>query len=370
MRDPNPSADLPQRLQQAAALRRPQQALAAVARSLRVTEAELLAAHAERPVRHGATLRTRRLQVFGPDLAATLPHWGPLSVTLGSAALELQVQTPLQGRQTGIQTAQLSSQALRLDCDFRHWQHVFAVEETTPGPLRWSLQVFDAQGERLLSLRPLALDGLAQGRSWAARQPAVRPAASLAPRGVARPRRSGTRPAQSAPAVRQAWLSTRHAQEATQLQTRWGLSRLEVLQLADPVYVRALETGAPAELLLRLAQACVALRLDAERPGLAWQWHGHLPWVGAEADGLRAASADTTLRLHDHGVEGVWYVVQPTRQGLRSSLELFDPGQRPLLRLCGDAPAAAPEPLDWRSLLASTAEASHVAPCSPHRNHA
>ncbi len=105
---------------------------------LGVSEGELLAAR----VGDGVT----RLATAPRDLVAALPDLGRVMVLTRNETAVHERKGVFDNIQTGGHVGLVLNGSIDLRLFFKHWRHLFAVEETVRSGRRTSLQVFDGAG--------------------------------------------------------------------------------------------------------------------------------------------------------------------------------------------------------------------------------
>jgi len=329
-----------------------------IAKTLAISEGELVAAHCGVIDALDSPMSARRLRAHWPQIVASLETLGEvMALTRNDACVHEKVgiysHTSLSGPAQNPVGLVLGG-AIDLRIFYRRWAHGFAVEERlADGAMQRSLQFFDAQGQAIhkVFLRPaskvaaffdlidqFAAPALSTGINVTAlaAAPAPTPDAEV-----------------DAAGLRQAWASMRDTHEFFGLLQRFAVTRTQALRLADPGFAQAVPVASAHEVLTRAAQLGVPIMVFVGNPGLIQIHSGPLQRVEVMGPWLNVLDPGFNLHLREDHIADAWLVKKPTSDGLVHSLELFDATGETIAMFFGERQPGQAERCDWRHLLAS-----------------
>lgn len=323
-----------------------------IARQLRVSEGELIAAHVGLPADDAQVLlRATRLRALWPAIVEALPGLGEvMALTRNAACVHEKIgvyQNPSVHQQIGL----VLGPDIDLRLFYQAWAHGFAVQEQTPQGVQRSLQFFDAAGVALhkVFLRP-ASDVAAFARLVEA---------------LADPDRSDRltvqAPAPSEPeradadidvaGLRQAWGRLRDTHDFMGLLKTFGVTRTQALRLAEPRFAQAVQPEDCQGLLQAAAAQGVPIMVFVGNPGAIQIHTGPVRQVVLRGPWLNVLDPGFNLHLREDHIASAWVVRKPTVDGLVSSLELFDSQGDTIAMLFGARKPGQAERCEWRALL-------------------
>jgi putative hemin transport protein len=363
----NTTADFHARLRRAFAAGRqpPARRHRDIADDLRVSEGELIAAHATGFDLDESPLRAQRLRAEWPAILQALESLGDVTALTRNASCVHEKVGTYRGASVDGQIGLVLGSDIDLRVFYGHWAHGFAVREHTPRGLQCSLQFFDAHGTAIhkVFLRDAdnraAYDHLVeQFADTDAIEPGIVPLPEPAPKPETPDGEI------DAPAFRAAWAALRDTHEFFGLLRRHGVSRTQALRLASPEFTQAVEPGAAQELLLRAAQQGVPIMVFVGNLGMIQIHSGPVHRVELMGPWLNVLDPGFSLHLREDQIASAWLVRKPTVDGLVSSLELFDAAGRTIAMFFGERKPGQAERCEWRELLASLADDA-TARCTP-----
>lgn len=233
------------------------------------------------------------------------------------------------------------------------WRSGFAVsEETQCGPRR-SLQFFDREGHAVYKLyltddsNPDAYQTLID-KYRGASQHAVQPAVGLSHPAPAHQR-------VDVEAFRAAWDSLDEPYIFSALLERFAISRLQALKVAGcdrawPVAINALQI-----MLGCVRERALPVRVVVENPGARQCHEGSIHNTIAVGPWHSVVDANFHLHVREKSIGAAWVARRPRIcgriSGAATTLELFDTGGKPMLRILGRRTTQIPEDLTWRCMV-------------------
>lgn len=332
-----------------------------VAEHLLLSEGELVAAHAglgptgttSDTCGHGAgpAMHSVRLRPQWPQLVASLAALGPVMALTRNASCVHEkngVYHPVSqmGRIGLVQGPDID---LRLF--YSHWAHAFAVSETTPKGLQRSVQFFDAHGCAVHKVFLTTASHTAAHAPWLAQWADADQCTGMwaaAPPPEPQPLPDCSIDVQG---LRLAWTQLRDVHAFFGLLKRFGVTRRQALQLADPEFVQPVDTGSAHPLLQQAAQQGLALMVFVGNPGGIQIHTGPVQHIAVVGQWLNVLDGAFNLHLRQDHIDSAWVVRKPTADGVLTSLELFDRDGRLIALFFGHRTPGQPESGAWRELV-------------------
>lgn len=315
------------------------------AAALGVSEAELLASRCGGDV--------VRLQAAAEVLQA-LPSLGDVRAVTAGAHAELEADCCFTDVRLDGRGGSLRDGGVRLTFVPAHWRHVFAILPVRSAGRYGALCFFGADGKALHEIRLTARSEPAAWRALLGRHAARSQHPAFTP--VAPPAAASHgdhRPVDQA-ALAAAWSAVQTPQDAGALCGRAGITRLQALRALGAPWARRVPVATLQQTLRLAAAERTRLTLTAVNRACLQARSGPVDVLG-EADGWFSVSSDDfRLRLRQAALDSAWIVRVPTRDGLVSSLEVYD-GRCLVASVEAERRPGRREPADWRRLLAHVA---------------
>lgn len=312
---------------------------------LGVSEAELLAA------RCGAGVR--RLDGPWQELLKELPALGTVMVlTRNESAVHEKV-----GRFDKISTFKNMGLVLNREVDLRlffsRWHFGFAVTENAQAGPRHSLQFFD-------------LDGLAVHKVYLREEGTVQafetivakylhgdqsPAIAVAPRTPA----AADRPDEAIDraALRQHWQALQDVHDFRAMLTGLGVGRLQAFRLVGEDFTWRVANGAFRQALERAADSALPIMIFVGSPGVVQIHTGPVRKLKEVGPWFNVLDPGFNLHLRTGDIAESWMVRKPTRDGIVTSLEVYDAAGGQIAQMFGARHDGEAELADWRALAES-----------------
>ncbi|MEX2617242.1 MAG: ChuX/HutX family heme-like substrate-binding protein [Alphaproteobacteria bacterium] len=345
MADPAESAPLQARL---VALRDAEPNIRArdAAEKLGVSEGELLAC------RCGAGVQ--RLQGPWGDLIQALPGLGRvMALTRNDHAVHEKKgvfgNISIFGDRMGL--------VLNRDIDLRiflgHWHFGFAVAEAAGESTRHSLQFFDCDGTAVHKIHLLEDSNRAGYDDLVARflTPDQSPAMAVTPVPAGPDDRPD--PAIDTVVLRDRWLGLRDVHDFHAMLDEVGTGRMQALRLvgrdlAWPVDVKSFRIAVTAA-----AAQEIPVMVFVGSPGVVQIHTGPVVTLRDVGPWFNILDPHFNLHLREDRIAGAWVVRKPTRDGIVTSLEIYDGDGAQIAWLFGERGEGKGERHDWRALVES-----------------
>jgi putative hemin transport protein len=313
------------------------------AAKLGVTEARLVAAHV------GTT--AVRLSDDWKGILQGLGTVGPVtSLTRNDHAVIEKV-----GSYSRVEIEGPMGQVLDEGVDLRlflaRWHLAFALREETKRGVRQSLQFFDAAGTAIHKVflrdesNTKAFETLVRAQRHAdqvPRQPLERP--QVAPE---------QRPDDTidVSALKAAWEKMEDTHEFFHLLRRFGATRIQAFRLVGREWAERVEAGGYRKVLEQAAASGFPIMVFVGNRGIIQIHSGPIHTIKAVHGWYNVLDPDFNLHVYEEGVADAWVVRKPTRDGVVTSLELYDASGETIAYLFSKRKPAQIESTAWRDLL-------------------
>jgi putative hemin transport protein len=244
---------------------------------------------------------------------------------------------------------------LNHDIDLRlflsHWHFGFAVSEEVKSGLRHSLQFYDLDGNAVHKVyvteksdKP-AYDALVEGFRAADQSPEM----SVTPLPPRRPDRPDADI--DIGNFHQHWRALQDTHDFFGMLSEFGVGRAQAMRLAEDEFA----APAPADTLRRMlslaAERAVPIMCFVGNPGCIQIHTGPVHSLKAMGPWFNVLDPGFNLHLREDAIAHTWIVRKPTRDGIVTSMELFDPDGFCFAQFFGERKPGKTEREDWRALV-------------------
>ena len=243
---------------------------------------------------------------------------------------------------------------LNHDIDLRlflsHWHFGFAVSEEVKSGLRHSLQFFDLDGTAVHKVyvtdksdKP-AYDALVE-RFRARDQSPELTVTPLPPRRPDRPDADidiGN--------FHQHWRALQDTHDFFGMLSDFGVGRAQAMRLAEREFAAALPADTLRRMLTMAAQRAAPIMCFVGNPGCIQIHTGPVHSLKAMGPWFNVLDPHFNLHLREDAIAQTWLVRKPTRDGIVTSVEMFDADGSCFAQFFGERKPGKPEREDWRAL--------------------
>jgi putative hemin transport protein len=310
---------------------------------LGVSEAELLAARCGEGV--------RRLDGPWSELLKEMPQLGTVMVlTRNESAVHEKV-----GKFDKVSAFQSMGLVLNQDVDlrlfFNHWHFGFAVTEEVRSGLRHSLQFFDLDG---LAVHKNYLRAESDRQAYEAvvakylhadQSPAIE-TAPTAPKPADRPDAAIDRAA-----LRERWQALQDVHDFRDMLIELGAGRLQAFRLVGEDFAYRLANGSFRQALEQAAASALPIMVFVGSPGVVQIHTGPVATLKEVGPWFNVLDPGFNLHLRDGDIAEAWVVRKPTRDGIVTSLEIYDAAGSQIAWMFGERVDGEAERADWRALI-------------------
>ncbi len=282
---------------------------------LKISEAQLLAAHIGEGV-------TRISADYERIIGAAMRLGEVMALTRNDSCVIEKV-----GIYDGFRPGPHAALVVNHDIDLRlfpaRWVHAFAVEKPLADGVRRSLQVFDAAGD---AVHKIFLRETSHHEEW----PTLVADLRLADQGDAQPvtARQPVEPARAdadkAGQLRAEWDQLTDTHQFLQMVRKLKMNRLGAYRIAGAPYVRPLAVNAVETILTRAAETGLPIMVFVGNMGCIEIHTGPIHTLKQMGPWLNVLDPGFDLHLRNDHIAEVWQVTKSTRRGDAISVEAFD----------------------------------------------
>jgi putative hemin transport protein len=246
---------------------------------------------------------------------------------------------------------------LNHDVDLRlflsHWRYGFVVTEEVASGVRTSLQVFDIDGVAVHKIYlteasdRAAFDALVQRF----RSPEQSDALMVAPL----PKRRPDRPDDDIEltSFHKHWRALQDTHDFFGLLWEFGVSRAQAMRLAEPEFAWQVASDALRVAMEAAAAGQTPIMCFVGNPGCIQIHTGKIETLKVMGPWFNILDRSFNLHLREDAIAQSWVVRKPTRDGIVTSLELFDADGFCFAQVFGERKPGRPELEAWREITAA-----------------
>ena len=310
---------------------------------LQASEAELLATRIPEGVVTPLDTRFR-------ELVARLPELGRVMALTRNP----EVVHERKGRYESVDVGGHAGLVVGPDIDLRiffsAWAFGFAIDEPSDHGARRSLQFFDVHGDSIHKIflqedsdaeafaRIVADHRAADGDGF----PETRAAATRTP----------DKPDDTIDVAdfRAAWDALEDTHDFFPLLRRFGVGRVQALRLAGEPRAKSVDPSTVRAALEAASARELPVMIFVGNPGCIQIHTGPVKNVKVMGPWLNVLDPDFNLHLREDGIASAWFVRKPTRDGVVTSLEVYNAAGDNMALLFGKRKPGQPEDGAWRAL--------------------
>jgi putative hemin transport protein len=330
-----------------------------IASSLKISEAELIAAHiGQESGAHTQLWAIRLTHAWAEIIQALEPIGDLMALTRNEACVHEKIGQYKNASQDGMMGVLLGEIDLRIF--YHQWYVGFAVIERTEHGEQRSIQFFNAHGLALhkVYLKPQsnvsAYDNLIRLFATKHQQPGIEiqePKAVLL-----------IKPDQQIDVIgfRQAWRDLKDTHDFYPLLRQYGVTRTQALRLAEPNFVNEVTKESIKSLLEKLSASQIPVMIFVSNPGIIQIHTGTIINISEQGVWINVMDLRFNLHLRQDFIKNAWVVRKPTVDGIVTSMELYDHSGEVIAMFFGERKPGKPELQKWRDLIAEIEGAESV----------
>ncbi|WP_298916980.1 ChuX/HutX family heme-like substrate-binding protein [uncultured Algimonas sp.] len=244
---------------------------------------------------------------------------------------------------------------LNHDIDLRlfmsHWRHAFAVTEQVASGLRRSLQFFDVDGRAVHKVyMPVDADMAPLDRIVTDFRMADQ-TAPLTTRPLPAPREDKPDADIDTDGFLDHWEDLQDTHDFFGLLNEFGIGRRQSMRLAKGRFTRPVEQNAVEALLTAASDTAVPIMCFAGNPGCIQIHTGPVETIKMMGPWLNVLDPTFNLHFDTRAVESVWVVEKPTRDGIVTSVEIYDADGKCFCQFFGERKPGQDELQGWRDIV-------------------
>lgn len=232
---------------------------------------------------------------------------------------------------------------------FMHaWKYAFAVSEGG----RESIQYFGKDGEAIHKIYLLEESNVAAYQAFVMKYQADRPE----PLSVESPAGIKTElPDENIDSAgfQQAWLNLQDSHDFHGLTTQYQVSRLQALRLAPQGHALPVSVQDVQQILGKVSENDTEIMVFVSSKGCIQIHTGPVKKQVVMGPWFNVLDPDFNLHLRMDKIESVWVVKKPTKDGIVTSIELFDRHSNMIVQFFGKRKPGIPESESWREAISS-----------------
>jgi putative hemin transport protein len=241
---------------------------------------------------------------------------------------------------------------------FGPWRHGFAVSEETRVGTRRSLQFFDGAGQAVHKIYATnytdktafdALVALCRHENQEAGLDVVPAEPKKAPRADGEI---------DVAALRKEWSELQDTHDFFGLLRKHKVDREQAMRLAGPEFAMQVPNDTARRMLQAASTDALSIMVFVGNPGMIQIHTGPVKKLVATGPWFNVLDPMFNLHLREDTIASSWMVRKPTRDGVVTSIELFDPAGDLTVSFFGKRKPGIPEQLPWRALVESFAKAA------------
>ena len=315
------------------------------AQKLGVSEAELVACRCGEGIR-------RLAGPFG-EIVRNLPGLGEVMVlTRNQHAVHEKV-----GKFAKISIFKSMGLVLDDDIDLRlfldHWKSGYAVTEKTRSGVRHSLQFFDRDGAAVhkVYLRDGSDRQAYEDLVARSLDPDQRPGQAVSPL----PARQAERPDEEIDRtmLQRRWCELQDVHDFHAMLKEVGVGRTQSFRLVGEDYATRVEPGTFRTALEAAAETATPVMIFAGNPGVIQIHTGSVKKLKTMGPWFNVLDPGFNLHLRMDSIASAWIIRKPTRDGIVTSLEIYDAEGVQIAWMFGKRKPGELEREDWRRLVGS-----------------
>jgi putative hemin transport protein len=292
-----------------------------------------------------------RLDTRFRELYEALPSLGETKTMARSEAVVIERWGAFDKVEIGDHMGQVVGEEIDLRLFVSRWRSAFAVTEQGPRGERLSIQVFDDAGD---SVQKVYLEDAGKRAAYDALVAAHRAQDQSAHEEVAPPPPAPPEKADAEIDVagfQKAWDKMQDTHDFYMIMRRFGVTRTQALRLGGRERAYPVSTKCLAHVLSQASQREMAIMLFVSNRGIIQIHTGLVKRVSPMEGWLNVLDPRLNLHVRESALAAGWVVKKPTKDGIVTSLELYDSRGDNVLLVFGKRKPGTPEDGGWRALV-------------------
>lgn len=153
------------------------------------------------------------------------------------------------------------------------------------------------------------------------------------------------------PAFRNAWISLQDTHDFFGILKQHKVSRLQAMHLAPEGFADQLDTGVLRKVLESAAAEGTEIMIFTGSKGCIQIHTGTVKNLVQTGPWFNVLDPEFNMHLREDGIASVWLVKKPTRDGIITSIEVYDKEGGVIVQLFGKRKPGIPESEAWREII-------------------
>lgn len=156
------------------------------------------------------------------------------------------------------------------------------------------------------------------------------------------------------PAFQQEWRELDDTHNFHPMLKKYGLGRLQALRLAPQGFAEPLSTGILKKILEAVAEQSLEIMVFTGSKGCIQIHTGEVKNLVQTGPWFNVLDAQFNMHLREDGISSVWLVKKPTKDGIVTSIEVYDAEGSLIVQFFGKRKPGIPESAAWRAVISNT----------------
>ncbi|MEM9398992.1 MAG: ChuX/HutX family heme-like substrate-binding protein [Verrucomicrobiota bacterium] len=250
---------------------------------------------------------------------------------------------------------EVMGQVVGTDVDLRifmnHWHSAFAKSESTDQGTKRSMQFFNQDGSAVFKIF------LKEDSNWAAFETIVEEYKSddQSAEQLVKPLPVGEQELADSEidveGLRKGWRELKDTHGFFGLTKKYKVGRVQALRLADDEFVKKVEGDSLRKVLTGASELKVEIMIFVGNPGNIQIHTGAVDKVCEFNEWYNVLDSDFNLHVRENGIANAFVVKKPTKDGIVTSLELYDKNDENILLMFGKRKPGQLENEQWRNIV-------------------
>ena len=158
------------------------------------------------------------------------------------------------------------------------------------------------------------------------------------------------------PAFQKAWAELQDTHDFHGMLRTHGVSRRQAMELGPEGYTEQLDVAYLKKMLEAASAQSVEVMVFTGSRGCIQIHTGYVKNLVQTGPWFNVLDPDFNMHLREDGIESVWMVRKPTKDGIVTSMEVFDREGQIIVQFFGKRKPGIPESEAWRSIVNQTPE--------------
>lgn len=316
-----------------------------IAALIGITEAELLASRTDRNI--------IRLEADWADLLRALPPLGQVMALTRNAHCVHEKH----GKYDNINIGPGHGIVLNHDIDLRlfmsHWRYGFAVTENVASGRRQSLQFFDIDGEAVHKIYIPKDSDDAHYQKIIENFRADKQDQDLNIVALPEPRKDEPDHKIDVNGFLTHWENLQDTHDFFGLLHEFGIGRRQSMRLAHGKFTRRVTNDCLEAMLNAASETQTPIMCFVGNPGCIQIHTGEIKKVAIRGPWLNILDPNFNLHLNQSGIESIWAVQKPTKDGIVTSVEVYDDTGKCFVQFFGERKPGKAELSGWQDIVSA-----------------